>query len=160
MKSPKPSDENADQVRTFWYLRLLGPLGLMKNVTALISEPWIFMGKNPRHKSKHPYSIWPYSIWPKTLLDSPKYPKYQTPYKIPLSSRNSLHHSQTLPSQSERLLFGRGWSEGLWVNWGCQMMYVECQGCLWVLLEMPRVCLCLYGGVWVYFRVSRGCQKV
>ena len=44
MKSPKPSDQNADQVRTFSYLRLLGPLGLMKNVTALISEPWILMG--------------------------------------------------------------------------------------------------------------------
>ena len=66
-------------MRTFWYLRLLGPPGLMKNVTALISEPWILKGKNPRHKSKHPYSIWPYSIWPKTLLDSPKY--HQTPYK-------------------------------------------------------------------------------
>ena len=33
-------------------------------------------------------------------------------------------------------------------------IYVECQGFLWVPLEMHWVCLCWYGGVWVYFRVS------
>ena len=142
-------------MRTFWYLRLLGPPGLLKNVTTLISEQWILMGKNPRYKLKHPYSIWP-------PQDTPGLPKIQsnTLYKFPLSPRNSLHHSQSLPRQSERLLFGQGWSEGLWAKWCCHMIYVECQGCLWVPLEMHWVCLCWYGGVWAYFGVSGGCQTV
>ena len=49
-------------MRTFWYLRLLGPLGLMKNVTALISEPWILMGSGwkilPKYLLNHPYTVW------------------------------------------------------------------------------------------------------
>ena len=54
MKSPKPSDQNTHYGRTFWYLRLLGPPGLLKNVTALISESWILI----KYQLNHPYSVW------------------------------------------------------------------------------------------------------
>ena len=94
-----------------------------KNVTTLISEPWILMGEKSKVQIKAPliHLTSPRHPWtPWTKISS------NTQLTFPLSPRNSLRHSQALPRQSERLLFGQGWSEGLWAKWGCQMIYVEC----------------------------------
>ena len=49
IKNPKPSEKNTRYVRTFWYLRLLGPSGLLRNVTALVGESWILMVSEWKH---------------------------------------------------------------------------------------------------------------
>ena len=148
MKSRKPSDQNADQVRTFWYLRLLGPLGLMKNVTALISEPWILMGSGwkilPKYISNHPYTVW-------HPLDTLKYtqtPPYQhrhtrgisSAHKHPWHSTYIIWQPQFTQSPSDHPRPNKSLSDWLGSVWEWWRLFLEDRG-------MFIGCLTVFWGV-------------
>ena len=142
-------------MRTFWYLRILEPPCLLKNVTDRISESWILMGSEWKKPSMHP---WHYL----TPLDTPKH--FQTPYKHPPGIDFTTF---TTPKHSQDSLRGfsvvKGAQRWLWAKWRCLMISAKCHGSFLV----PRAAFRNVKGMSVLiwwrldvFRVSRGCLMV
>ena len=113
-------------MRTFWYLRLLGPPGQIKNVKCLIcdlSKSKEFEGKQLTENLLSP----PKTSW--NPLDTLKY-IHITTYNTLRLSKSSLWHSQTSLTQN-----------------GCLKVFWGVQGCLG---EM-RLCKDAFNGILVRF---------
>ena len=139
---------------TFWYLRHLGPLGLLENVTDFIWDFRKLKEIDGKRLQDIPFSL-PYTLQhPQNTSGHSKTPS-DTTNTSPSPPRTALTFTKHSSDSLRGIWVVKRCLEGLCEKWGCQKMSVECQEYLWV----SRLCQGCHGSVWRYLRVSGGCLE-
>ena len=147
---------------TFWYLRHLGPPGLLENVKDLICD---FLKLKEVEGERLPYTPLnpPYTLWhPQTPLDTPKHPQLpQTHSPVPQEQPWLLQSTrQTVDEAFELSRDVKRDSGRIEHVRRCLLSVRNVCECLRLPLAMSWICQGWYGSDWRYLRVSGGSWRV
>ena len=153
-----PIAQNDPKCGTFWYLRHLGSSGLLKKFKILICDFLTLKGNEGRRLPDTPLSPPTPSNNPKTPLKTPKHPQAPethspVPQEQPWPLPSTIQTVWEALELSKEVRGDSGRNEGVR---RCLLGVRNVGECLWLPLEMSRICQGWYGSVWGCLGVSGG----